>query len=220
MRPRWLVIAVILLLTVAYAEADEIVITEIMYAPASDSRWPTRTQWVEIYNRSDRTIELDGWHLANENGRTNPIRPADGADGPVRIAPAEAVVLIPGNQSVADFRAAWGDGFAVIPLPGWHKPGMKQLTDEPSRETGVLTLRRPAGDVADKVNYDDEGRWPPAKPHGPSIYLLPHAIDTTSNNDGANWARSELRRHGARHARPEGGYDPQDVGSPGVVVID
>ncbi|MFA9478171.1 lamin tail domain-containing protein [Phycisphaerales bacterium AB-hyl4] len=209
---RWLVLGVMVLGVGAVAWGDEIVITEIMYDPASEERWPAKTEWIEIYNRGQREISLEGWFLANERGQTHPIH------GRVMIQPREAVVLIPGNQTVKDFRAAWGEGYQVIPLDGWHKPGLHQLTNEPSDKTGVLTLRRPTGDVADEVNYDNEGRWPPNKPDGPSIYLLPHAIDTTSNNDGSNWARSESGRHGARHARPDGGYDQRDVGSPGVVV--
>ncbi|MEX0655579.1 MAG: lamin tail domain-containing protein [Phycisphaeraceae bacterium] len=200
--------------------ADDIVITEIMYDPASEERWPAKTEWVEIYNRGDRTISLEGWHLANERGQTEPILPPPEGEfeQKVEIAPGEAVVLIPGNQTVDNFRAAWGDGFQVIPLTRWHQPGLHQLTNQPSEEAGVLELRRTAGDMADAVNYHNEARWPANKPDGPSIYLLPHAINTTANDDGANWARADADRHGARHAKSEGGYDQRDVGSPGVVV--
>lgn len=201
------------LLPAAPLLADEIIITEIMYDPASDERWPTRTEWLEIYNTTDHAISLEGWHLANERGRTHPIVAG------VEIGPGEAAVLIPGNQTADEFRAAWGDGFQVVPMDGWHRPGLHQLTNEPSEEAGVLTLRRPGSDVADTVNYESEARWPVNKPDGPSIYLLPHAIDGESNNDGSNWRRSEAGRHGARHAKPDGGYDPRDLGSPGVVTV-
>lgn len=200
------------LLPTTSAAADELVITEIMYDPASNEQWTAKTEWVEIYNRSDDPVSLEGWYLENERGQTQPIHES------ATITPGEAVVLIPGTQTADDFHAAWGAGCQVLPMAGWHQPGLHQLTNEPSETDGLLTLRRPGGGIADEVNYNNQGRWPTNKPDGPSIYLLPHAIDATANDDGANWARADVGRHGAYNAEPDGGYDPRDVGSPGTVA--
>lgn len=196
-----------------FAFAAVLIISEIMYDPASDERWPARTEWVEVYNPGDQTVSMQGWYLANENGRTEPI------EAEVTLDPGEAVVLIPGNQSVENFREAWGEGFDVVPLDGWHKPGLHQLTNTPDAEqAGVLTLHREDESPSDMVNWDNEDPWPPNKPDGPSIYVLPEHLDRFSNTQGENWVRSEAGVHGARHAEATEDYSAEDVGSPGVVI--
>jgi hypothetical protein len=192
------------------ASAD-VIFSEIMYDPASDERWPAKTEWLEIYNAGDQAVDLTGWHVQNENGRTQGL--PEGAT----INPGEAIVLIPGNQTVEAFQAAWGEGFAVFPLDGWHNPGLRQLTNSPGEERGVLTLRNADGDLIDEVNYNNTDPWPPNRPHGPSIYVLPEHLSTAGNDDGGNWRRSEPGVDGARRANATEDYSADDVGSPGHV---
>ena len=189
-----------------------LLITEIMYDPASNERWPAKTEWVEVYNPHDHPVDLEGWHLHNERGRTVGI-----GEG-VTIKPGEAIVLIPGNQTVENFREAWGEGFQVVPLRGWHRPGLHQLSNNPSEEVAILSLRRPDESISDTVNYDNEEPWPSNKPDGPSIYRLPDRLDVKYSSDGTSWRRSQADVHGGRHAKETSDYSAKDVGSPGRVV--
>jgi hypothetical protein len=198
--------------------AVAIVITEIMYNPASNEEAPNKVEWVEIYNRSERPVDLAGWKLADEDGESSAF--PDGA-----VLPAgQALVLIPDAQEAAGFHAAWphrrGEKpFPVLRLEGWRRGGFGGLANSPSPTNEVLTLRRDDDSIADLVNFDDTDPWPSDTPEGPSIYLLPHAIDPDLNDDGRNWARSEPDTHHARNALPRAGFDKNDIGSPGIVEI-
>jgi hypothetical protein len=197
----------------------QVIISEIMYNPASYEGGigpddpPNQTEWVEVYNAGDKEVSLAGWRLQDEDGKTV------GLPASAKIKPGEAIVLIPGVQSVADFREAWGKGFQVFPLKGWHEGDdpMSNLANSPSETNEILTLRNKKGEVIDEVNYDDYNPWPSDSPQGPSIALKPDKLDAESNDDGANWVRSEAGEGGAKNAKKTEEYKDQDVGSPGKV---
>lgn len=200
--------------------SGQVLISEIMYNPDSyeggigKDAPPNQTEWVEIYNAGGEAVSLAGFFLQDEDGKTQPL--PDSA----KIEPGEAIVLIPGVQSVTDFREAWGKGFQVFKLDGWavgDNP-LSNLANGPSSENEVLTLRNKDGEVVDEVNYDDEGDWPSDSPDGPSITLNPDSLDTEKNDAGKNWSRSEKGKLGAEHAKETDEYSNEDVGSPGKVV--
>jgi len=200
--------------------SGQVLISEIMYNPDSyeggigKGAPPNQSEWLELYNAGDEPVSLAGFYLQDEDGKTEPL--PDSAT----IEPGEAVVLIPGTQSVGDFRKAWGKDFQVFKLKGWAvgDDPLSNLANSPSSSNEVLTLRNAAGDVVDEVNYDDEGDWPRDSPDGPSIALNPDSLDTEKNDAGKNWSRSEAGKLGAEHAKETDEYSKQDVGSPGVVV--
>lgn len=197
----------------------QVIITEIMYNPDSYEGGvgpddpPNQTEWIEIYNAGDKEVDLQGYFLQDEDGKT------EGLPESAKIAPGEAIVLIPGTQSVTDFRAAWGKGFQVFKLDGWAKGDnpLANLANSPSDKNEILTLCDKDGKVIDEVNYDDEGDWPKDEPDGPSIALKPDALDAAKNDDGKNWVRSEKGKLGAENANKTEEYSDADLGSPGKV---
>jgi len=126
-------------------------------------------------------------------------------------------VFIPADVTVAEFRAAWGDGFKAWPVDGWGRPGISGLANSPSPGNERLHLSDGAGNLMDEVAFDDEGDWPRDEPDGPSIYLKPGAVSAADNDRGTNWARSVAGAHGARASTPGGPFGSDDVGSPGHV---
>ena len=208
-----------LLVALSGPVSGQVLISEIMYNPDSNEGGigkdapPNQSEWVELYNAGDEEVSLSGWYLQDEDGKTEPLPES------AKIGPGEAVVLIPGVQSVGDFREAWGKGFTVYKLDGWAKGDdpLSNLANSPSETNEVLTLRNKKGDVVDEVNYDDEGDWPKDSPDGPSIALNPDALDPDKNDSGKNWARSEKGKHGAEHAKESDDYSAEDIGSPGRV---
>ena len=190
-----------------------VIITEIMYNPASSEKSPVQSEWVELYNPSDQSIDISGWYLSDEDGRTDPL-----PMGTV-INPRQAIVLIPGSQSIEEFQQGWGMNIQAIPVNGWGTRGLRNLANEPDSMNEVLTLRRDNNTISDEVNYDDEPPWPTDKPEGPSIYLLPHQVDAIKNDSGSSWNRSELNVHGGHAAKATDDYSDKDVGSPGVVIV-
>lgn len=200
--------------------SGQVLISEIMYNPDSyeggigKDADPNQSEWVELYNAGDEAVSLAGFYLQDEDGKTAPL--PDSAS----IEPGEAIVLIPGTQTVTDFRKAWGKDFQVFKLKGWAvgDDPLSNLANSPSSSNEVLTLRDAKGEVIDEVNYDDEGDWPSDSPDGPSITLNPDALDTEKNDVGKNWSRSEKGKLGARHAKKTDDYSNDDVGSPGRVM--
>ena len=96
----------------------QVLISEIMYNPDSyeggigKDAPPNQSEWVELYNAGDEAVSLAGFYL-QDDGKTDPLPKS------ASISPGEAIVLIPGTQSVADFRKAWGKDFQVFKLKGW-----------------------------------------------------------------------------------------------------
>jgi hypothetical protein len=88
------------------ANPGDVIMTEIMYNPASNESAPAITEWIEIYNTTGSPIDLTGWYIADEDGRSGDFEaytlPAHGV----------AVVICKGTSSKpltkADFTAAWG----------------------------------------------------------------------------------------------------------------
>ena len=195
----------------------KVLITEIMYNP--DSAEPliandTKVEWVEIYNPGTTAVDISGWSLRVEDGSTGPL--PSGA----MLAPQEAAVIVPTAQDAAGFHSAWGGGYRVFSVSNWGLPGLIGLSNTPSPVNEILTLRDAYGRIQDVVNYDDEPPWPSDEPDGPSIYLLPNAIDLTANDDGANWARSTVGVDAGRNNLQVGAFNGIDIGSPGVVATE
>lgn len=194
-----------------------LIITEIMYNPASDEKPPAATEWVEIYNPTEAEVDVSGWHLADEDGRTGPI-----ATG-TKLGAKQALVLIPSECTPEAFAAAWGDGVKVAPLTDWGgRPGLSGLGNNPSPTNEKLALKRADDSISDLVHYDDEGDWPSDETDGPSIYLLPTpgTFSADGNDQGKAWARSRTGTHGAKACNGGEVFDTRDVGSPGVVVAE
>lgn len=212
----------VLMLASATAVSGQVIISEIMYNPASyeggigPDAPPNQTEWVELYNTGEEEVSLAGWYLKDEDGQTDPLPTS------AKIGPGEAVVLIPGVQSVTDYREAWGKGFQVFKVKGWAqgKNPLSNLANSPSPSNEVLTLCNKKDQVVDEVNYDDEDGWPSDSPHGASIVLVPGKIDAASNDSGSSWARSEKGKLGAQHASKTKEYSDKDIGSPGKVATE
>ncbi|MEK6675037.1 MAG: IPTL-CTERM sorting domain-containing protein [Planctomycetota bacterium] len=189
-----------------------VIISEIMYNPDSDEASPNDVEWVEIYNNGGSSVDITGWRLQDEDGMTGVLPAAS-------IAAGEAIVIIPSDQQVADFQAAWGVGYQIFPLTGWGTGGLNGLGNSPSAIDEILSLRDAAGVIVDVANYDDEGAWPTDTPDGPSIYVICSALDRVFNDNGIFWKRSLIGVDGAYAVTVTAEFTgPEDVGSPGVVV--
>lgn len=204
--------AAALVAVVVWPVAAEVIISEIMYNPDSSESLPNDVEWVEVYNTGNTPVDISGWFLQDEDGATG------GIVGTAILDPQEAAVIIPDDQTILDFQEAWGTGFDIFPVSNWGSGGLLGLSNSPSSTNEVLTLRDSDGNLVDEVNYDDEGDWPTDSPDGPSIYLLPGALDSVSNDSGLNWARSEVGVDGAYGNNQTGDFNGFDVGSPGVVI--
>lgn len=181
-----------------------LVISEIMYDPASDETAPGIAEWIEVVNTGGSTADLEGWFFDDEDG---------GSWGPI---PA-GTLLAPGQIAVffdevftteAQFRIDWAvPANALVVGIDWAG-----LANGPSDTNEILELFNTQAVQQDLVNYDDAFGWP-SNTNGPSIYLTDLQSD---NNVGGNWARSQV---GVQNAKNPTGIDfsSSDVGSPGYI---
>ncbi|MGB0716613.1 MAG: lamin tail domain-containing protein [Phycisphaerae bacterium] len=191
-------------------DQTDVVITEIMFNPASQEGTPVLTEWIEVSNRSLSTANVAGWTIADEDGQSDPIGGA-----PV-IAGLQTAVLIPAETSVADFQAAWGTGFQIIQVSGWGN--LLGLANDPSPSNEILSIRDASGLAVDVVNFDDELDWPEdTELGGPSLRLSCNAYDCQLNDNGGDWEFSALGLNGGFNNVVTSVFDGLDTGSPGVV---
>ena len=171
--------------TTTQQPSGEVIITEIaastnsIYPGSNPAPTPPQTvaggrdEWVEILNTTSAALDLSGWYLQDEDGRT-----AGFAEGTV-LQPGQAAVIIGGdtfaptggnNQPglapltgrdfAQEFRDAWGCGYPIVTVADWYTNlgvfGLDRLADTPSLTNEVLRLMKADGTVADIANYDDD----------------------------------------------------------------
>ena len=183
------------------AAPASIVISEIMFNPATSEGGPGLPEWFEVVNTGASAVDLGGWLFDDEDASNWGALPAGTVLNPNQIA----VFFDSSFTTAAAFRADWAvPSNALVVGINWGS-----LANNPSPTNEILKLLSNIGVEMDVVNFDDTSPWPSAA-DGPSIYLKNLAAD---NNVGTNWARSTTA---AKAISPTGStFSASDVGSPG-----
>ncbi len=157
-------ITLLLFMGIASLASAQIVITEINYnGPESGT---DSTEFIEIYNNSDSSIDLQGYQLTSGIAFT--------FYGGVNIDAGEFIVI-----TVDSTLMLWQDvNFQVYE---WSS-GALSNGGEP------LAIKNASGELIDTLRYDDAAPWP-SEPdgNGPTLELLDVDSD---NTDAANWGIS------------------------------
>jgi len=171
--PLTLKITLLVLLTLNILwSADEIVINEIMYnSPGTD------VEFVELFNRSSTTINLDGWYLLDDNdAHTHCLLTGNLAAG--------SYLVIAGNNTL--IRAAYPT------ITNLNSNDYDTGTNAWALGNGgdAVRLFNSTNELQDIVTYGTSGDWP-ASPdgNGPSLELLNPALD---NSLPASWDPSKI----------------------------
>ncbi|MCA9312394.1 MAG: lamin tail domain-containing protein, partial [Phycisphaerales bacterium] len=197
-------------------EQPSVIITEIMYNPASspDEVW----EWVEVYNPLDEPVDLTGWVLDNFIDEQNDTLGGANIAGGV-IEPLSTGLLFNGDElDVAEIEAVWGEG-NWIPVTNW--PGLRNdgdivalwaSFDAYDDETfDNMNDFRNLDNTQFFVSYDDTAPWPEDDGRG-SIYLLD--VDQSSSVDPTRWGLSVDGTGGAYRSARAGDNMEFSVGSP------
>ena len=132
-----------LLMTSIVANAEHIVINEIMY----NSTEADDVEYIELYNRSDSEIDMSGWYVLDDNDDHSPCN----LEG---ILGAGEYIVIAGDYS--DFTNKYPD---VMNL---NSNVFNQNNTGWSLGNGddVVRLFDASGVLHDSVAYQDGGDWP------------------------------------------------------------
>ena len=130
-------------LKVESPERFDLLINEIMADPTPAVGLPD-AEWIEIYNRSDKTISLEGMTFS-DNGAAQNLPDSI-------LLPGEYVILC--DDSAAGDLASFGKTIALSSFPGL------------SNEGEVLNLKNADGMVIHAVDFDDNWYRDPGKEDG------------------------------------------------------
>ena len=179
-----------------------IVISELMYNPASDENSPGVGEWIEIVNTGAGATDLGGWLFDDEDATNWGAIPSGTILNPNQVA----VFFDSDYTNATTFRAEWSvPASALVVGVSWGNLG-----NSPAPGNEVLQLLDNFGVQRDVVNYDDTSPWP-SDLEGRSIYLK---TLTSDDNAGANWSRSVSGTAKAVSATGPT-FSASDVGSPG-----
>lgn len=150
------------------ASPGSIVITEIMYNPSSGNQ---DDEFLEIYNASDSTIDLNGWYFSNGIDLT--------FSNSTLINAGEYAIVSP---SILQTQTT----YSKTPIAIYNNTSLSN-----SGET--LTLKDNIGNIISSVTYDDSPPWPLSPDgNGPSLELKNLNANTLLSS---SWGAS-LNDHG------------------------
>ncbi len=151
------------------AAPGDVVINEVYYNPpqtGNEAPW----EWAELYNRTDRPVNLDGWSLADN----------------VSSDALPAATIAPGHFLVVAASPSFHDNF-----PGFSGPTIfvadGKLGNGLANSGDRLLLRAPSGLEVDGLSWGDDAAvfdLPcPTVPAGHSLERMPFGQDTDSAAD-------------------------------------
>lgn len=144
------------------AVKGDLIITEMMVDPSPVVGLP-ELEFVEIYNRSSKYINLAGWQIGDQSG--------DGTISSGFINPGQYIVLC-ATASLTEFPGALG----VSSFPSFNN------------NTDDVVLKNPSGVIFDKITYFDTWYQDPIKKNGGYTLELINPNDPCS--DASNWIAS------------------------------
>lgn len=176
-------------------EHGDVVINEIMYRPRSDrySDLPDQSEFVELYNRRDYAVSLEGFFIHDRPDRDNLVSKREPVSSLAGWIPARRYAVIfadpepdfKNTRISASFDLENGDRFFRV---GQNTLGLSATGDE-------VYLANFKGLVIDSVFYRDD--W-----HNPNLIdsrgiSLERINPDVSGNDSRNWTSSTHARGGS-----------------------
>jgi hypothetical protein len=207
--------------------ASGLLITEIMYAPASPAAtagWTSGDfEWIEVFNNSGAAIDFEDFVFDDHEGEFDDPNIAGGT-----LAAGQLGVLFNGEQlTSADMEVMWGPGnyIAVDPWPSLNNTGGDTIAiwddhDAYLEEEIDGEDHRAHSDAIAAVTYNTVAGqgWPTATPAGRSIFLNNLSANP---NVGASWTKSGAMADSVGSFNPEEllqdavDHPGGDIGSPG-----
>ena len=163
-----------------YELADErsFVINEVLFNP-----WPNGNDYVEIYNRSNKILNLRNAYVASRNTM--------GAISGIRQVSAEDYLFFPGDFIVITENAS----LVLNNYVAMNPEAFVQVTDMPSfnDDKGQVVLLDEQGNIIDEVGYDES--WHFKLINNREGISLERIDYEAGSNDGQNWHSAAANVH-------------------------
>jgi Lamin Tail Domain/Bacterial Ig-like domain len=146
----------------------DVVINEVLYDPLGSG-----SDFVEIYNRSQKTLSLAGWQLANVS---------DGVVDDVVTITSASFILLPGEYVLicenatnveVNYPQSRTDRFVETDMPSYNN------------DEGGVVLQAPDGALLDRFDYNDDLHF--ALVNEPEGYSLERIDPDRATSDNTNW---------------------------------
>ncbi|HEX9825783.1 MAG TPA: lamin tail domain-containing protein [Flavobacteriaceae bacterium] len=143
------------------SNVGDIIINEIMQNPSAvlDSDG----EWFEVYNTTGSPIDINGWTISDSGSNSHTISSS-------LIVPANGYAVL-GNNSDSGTNGGVTVNYQYT-----------SFTLANGADSVILTC---SGNIIDQVAYDGGTIWP--DPNGASMALSTTAMNSTDNDNGANW---------------------------------
>ncbi len=168
-----------------------VVINEILFDPLanSDDNLPDQTEYIELYNRSEYAISLEGFFLHDEPDENNEIRSIAPVSSQFKWIPSGEYALVYSEDRATDF----GESQLAEYFEMQHEDDQFYIRIDRSSlslasSDDAIYLSDSTGTTIDSVFYDES--W-----QNPNLYdtdgVALERIDPTGpSNDGSNWSSS------------------------------
>jgi hypothetical protein len=125
------------------AAPGDVVVNEVLPNPIT-----TGGEYVEVYNRSDKVLSLQGWQMANESGGAV-ANPVVITTEPLLFFPGEYFLFTRSTSVTAEqFPSGRTERFVTVDLPSY------------TNESGSVVVLDPQSTVIDLFRYDEDMQFP------------------------------------------------------------
>ena len=143
------------------------VINEVLYDP-----YVGGVDFVELYNRSQKTLSLTGWKMANvtSGAIASPVAINSG----MLLLPGQFVVITSSTANIASlYPQSHTERFVENALPGYNN------------DEGSVVLQGPDGSTLDRFDYNDDLHF--TLVNNPEGYSLERVDPDRATDDNTNW---------------------------------
>jgi hypothetical protein len=166
-----------------------IVINEIMFDPLADSddNLPDQTEYIELYNRSDYAISLEGISLHDSPDENNEVRSIDPVNSQYKWIPPNGYFLIYAeDQATVFMNSRLAEFFEITESTEEFKLRIDRSSLSLASSDDAVYLADSSGMTIDSVYYEES--W-----HNPNLYdtdgISLERIDPNGpSNDETNWS--------------------------------
>ena len=194
-----------------------VVINEIMFDPLADSddNLPDQTEYIELYNRSDHAISLEGIFLHDAPDENEEVRTIHPVNSQYKWIPSNGYVLIYAEDQATDFvNSRLAEFFEITESTDEFKLRTDRSSLSLASSDDAVYIADSTGITIDSVYYEES--W-----HNPNLFdtdgISLERIDPNGpSNDDTNWS-SSTRVNGGTPAEQNSIYQiagakPEDTG--------